>query len=85
MKKVKMRQSTLEKLIKAGKVQPKSFVLEFTGTQIQFHEAPNNNYLHYIRFEDEYGRYLGSLDSEGHRKKLRQLQRWVNKCLKTGE
>ncbi len=77
-----MRQSTLEKRIKEGKRAPKHIELYQTGTKIQFCEAPNENYISYFRFEDEYGRYLGSLDSEEHRKQLRQLQRWLNKILK---
>lgn len=79
-----MRQKTLEKLIKAGKTQPKFIPLE-THTKIQFNQAPNKNYMSYLRFEDEYGRYLGALDPERDRKALRQLQRWVDNCLKSYE
>jgi DUF438 domain-containing protein len=79
-----MRQSTLEKRIKEGKKQPKEFLLGPTGTKVQFVDAPNDNYIAYLRFEDEYGRYLGALDPQRDRKVLRQLQRWVNKCL-TGD
>lgn len=78
-----MRRSTLEKRIKEGKCPPEHIRIDPTGTAIQFNEAPNKNYLSYLRFQDEYGRYLGSLDPEQHRKQLRQLQRWVNKCLKS--
>jgi hypothetical protein len=77
-----MRQKTLEKKIKAGKTQPKFFQLETTGTKVKFIDAPNKSYIPYLVFEDEYGRYLGYLDPACTRKDLRQLQRWVNKCLK---
>ena len=81
-----MRQSTLEKKIKEGKTQPKHIPLEDTGTKVQFISmGGDENYISYLRFEDEYGRYLGSLDGISHRKKLRQLQRWVDKCLKETE
>lgn len=76
-----MRQSTIEKRIKEGKRQPKSLTLHPTGIKILFIEAPNDNYLSYLNFEDEYGRYLGTLDPIDSRKDLRQLQRWVNKVL----
>ena len=76
-----MRQSTLERKIKEGKPQPKEFLLDRTGTAIQFIKAPNKDYMSYLRFQDEYGRYLGALDPERDRKTLRQLQRWINQCL----
>ena len=76
-----MRQSTLEKRVKEGKRQPKSLPLSQTGTKILFIEAPKDNYISYLNFEDEYGRYLGTLDPIDDRKALRQLQRWVNRCL----
>lgn len=79
-----MRQSTLERRIKEDKEQPKFLTLNETGTKIQFTDAPNDNYIPYLRFEDEYGRFLGALNPSCHRKALRQLQRWVNKCL-TGD
>ncbi len=77
-----MRQSTLERKIKAGKVKPKFIKLKTTGTKIKFIEAPNDNYLSYFTLEDEYGRLLGYLDPYDTRKDLRQLQRWVDKALK---
>lgn len=75
-----MKEKTIEKRIKARKTLPKYIPLD-TGTKIQFNEAPNKYFLHSLRFEDEYGRYLGALDRNWNRKALRQLQRWVNKCL----
>lgn len=56
--------------------------LSSTGSLIQFIKAPNKNYLSVLRFEDGNGEYLGALDKEWARKDLRQLQRWVNACLK---
>lgn len=76
-----MRQSTIEKKIKAGKTQPKYVSLETTGTKIKFIPAPNDGYVPYLVFEDEYNRYLGYLDPQCTRKDLRQLKRWVDKCL----
>ncbi len=76
-----MKQSTLEKKIKAGKTQPKEILLDRTGAKIQFVSAPNKDYIPYLRFEDGCGHYLGALDMNWDRKKLRQLQRWVNKTL----
>ena len=79
-----MRQSTIEKRIKAGKRQPDKFIT-LSGGKIQFIEAPNSDYLSYLRFEDAHGNYLGALDGNWDRKHLRQLQRWVYKCLKDSE
>ena len=78
-----MRQSTLEKKIKAGKTEPKFISLDRTGTKILFVDAgKSKDYISYLVFEDEYGRHLGSLDQNWDRKKLRQLQRWVDKTLR---
>ena len=76
-----MRQKTLEKKIKAGKIQPKSIVLTRSGTEILFIPAPNKDYVPYFNFRDGQGKYLGSLDPQWDRRELRQLQRWINKML----
>jgi len=76
-----MKQSTLEKRIKEGKRQPKRIELGNSELSILFIEAPNKNYISYLNFQDGYGGYIASLDPEENRKELRQLERWIKKCL----
>ena len=77
-----MRRSTLERRIKEGKKQPKRLHV-VPGVTALFIEAPNKDYLSYLNFEDGFNRYLGSLDPIENRKELRQLQRWIDKILRT--